>query len=143
MVPTLIELVKVEKGMVIPDYHLLNWIDLQNKIEKPVIRFMHYGREAFPEDFVQNKIIEHFNNLFKLGLDSLDTQVYEKMFRMRENLQENIRNLMVDCFYLDSANKLVNAVKNFPKTEYITLNVKKINKDLTQIYNFKILDEDF
>jgi hypothetical protein len=141
MVPTLFELIRVENGIIVPDYRFLNWIEFQNKIEKPAINFMHYGRGAFPENFVQNKIIEHFDNLFKLGINSLDVKVYESMFNMRENIQENIKNSKVDFFYLDNANKLVNEVKNLPQNEYITLNVKKINKDLMQIYSFKILDE--
>lgn len=135
MTVTLFQLVKEEKGILIPSYDLWNYTEFKEKIKEPLVKFMIYEKAIVKDNFVKDKMIEYFDDLLKQGIDFMEINLHTKMWQMQENFKENVRNSRVDSICPQEALKLIEEVRDLPQHKYILLNIDKINIDLMSIYH--------
>ncbi len=134
MTVTLFQLIKEEKGILVSDYHLWNYREFKEKVEKPVIKMIYYEKAIMTEDFVKNKALEWFEDTFKREIDFMETNLHTEMHWMRGNFKENVGNSSINFILPDEALRLINEVRSLPQHKYLLLNIDKINNDLMSIY---------
>jgi hypothetical protein len=136
----LYELVKEEKGILVPDYEFRGWDEFGEKIEKPIIQFMGFEKrrgenmEKILIDFVTNKSLDYFENYLKRAINFMETNSLTELNWKKPQIKENIEKSNLECSFPSEAIKLVNYIRRIPMNKYVLLNIDKINLDLIEIY---------
>ena len=140
MIPTLYEIVKEEKGILVPYYGFRNWDEFGEKMENPILQFMGFEKrrgenmEKVLIGFVKNKSLDYLEDYLKRAIDFMNTNLLTELNWKKPQIKENIEKSSLECSFPSEAIRLINYIRRIPMNKYVLLNIDKINADLMEIY---------
>ncbi len=139
MAVRLFELVDGEAGALIPKYELKDFEEFKDLIKKPVIHLYRYERRILSskiEDFSIKKTLKYFDDLLEeYDNPHVAREYLDELIKMEKNFKLNVEKSNVQFLCVEEASDLIKTFRDLPSSEYILLDINKINEDLVKIYN--------